>query len=212
MAPLGADAQFRGYLWASRSGGRWSGEINGQLLDVDLGQAAGTCLPHTIDAQADVAIEAARFRDGRITEAMGTLTAGPGRISRGLLEAAVAELSLIQHAQPSTAGDLIAFEQLGVAWHVGADGLSLQGRCPTAGPGTILVDRRQRLLGEPIAQPQPIASLVRTLAPGPPDDGLVPATPAANWLLAHLPATTGNDATGNDATARDDMASHSVGQ
>ena len=46
-----------------------------------------------------------------------------------------------------------------------ANGLRLRGLCTTAEPGTILSDGRNRLLGEPSRESQPVAALVQTLVP-----------------------------------------------
>jgi len=183
---LGPAARFRGYLRATETADGWSGELSGQFLDLEMARLVDDHFAHTLRGPAEVTVEAARFRDGRLQEAVGSLIVGPGVVGQALLESAVEQLELVQNVQPSnTANDVIRFEQLGVAWRLGPQGLTLEGRCPVGGPGTILIDRRQRLLGEPVAQPQPIAALIRVLVD---DRGQrVPAQPASQWLLRRLP-------------------------
>jgi len=204
LGQLGPAAQFRGYLWASETGRGWSGELSGQLTSLSMGHLIDDHFNHSLQAQAEVTVEAARFSHGRHEEAVGTLVTGPGTISRGLLEAAVTELKLVQSGEEQgvsgegrgvrKADEFIPFQQLGVAWRIGPEGLRLQGRCPVAGPGTIMIDRRRALLGEPVAQPQPIAALIRTLVPATGEQ--VPAGDQTEWLLRRLPATRAADGAG----------------
>ena len=66
-----------------------------------------------------------------------------------------------------------------------ASGLRLRGLCTTAEPHTILSDGRNRLLGEPTHERQPVAALVQTLAPS--NALQVPVSRQTDWLLSHLP-------------------------
>jgi hypothetical protein len=178
-------SRFAGSIWASRSAEGWSGQMAGQLLEVDLGRLMTDFSPYELSGTAQLGIESARFRAGRLEEVTGTLAAGPGMVSRSLLDAAVGRLGLVRGAEPQTPGPLAPYEWLALAFRIDASGLELRGRCPAAGPGAILIDRRNRLLSEPVIQPRPVVTLVRTLVPG---SGLeVPATEQAAWLIRYLP-------------------------
>jgi hypothetical protein len=194
---LGPRSRLRGYIWANQKGGKgtsagWEGEFAGQVYDVDLDDLVTGHFPHKLGGTAQVTIQSARFRRQRLEEASGTLVAGPGVISRSLIDAAVEQLGLVLGAEPQTPGELVPYEQLAVGFLIDARGLQLQGGCSEAGhrseavaAGTILADRQGRLLGEPVVQPQPLVALVRTLVPA--SRHQVPATRQTDWLIGHLP-------------------------
>jgi len=189
LSTLGPGCRFRGYLWANQTPGSraaedWDGELTGQLLEVDLDRVLTDRFPHKLSGTADVMIRRARFRRGRLEEAAGVLTAGPGVISRSLIDAAAAQLALVCPTDTSTLDDLIPYEQLALECVLDAAGLSLQGRCD-AGRRMVLVDRRRCLLGEPPAEPQPVVALLRTLVPQ--NELQVPATRQTDWLMRCLP-------------------------
>ncbi len=193
LDPLGPRCRFRGYIWAnqtpgSRSPNDWDGELTGQLLDVDLDRLVTDRFPHKLSGTAEVTIQPARFHRGRLEEAAGIVTAGPGVIGRSLIDAAVERLGLVRNAQPSTTGDpgdLVPYEQLSVGCILDSDGLRLQGRCAMPSPGAILVDRRGRLLSEPRLQPQPVVALLQMLVPH--SEVQVPATCQTDRLMRRLP-------------------------
>ncbi len=209
LGRLGPGSRLRGYIWANQAGdGRtsagWEGELAGQLIELDLDEVTTAArLPHKLSGTAHLTIQSARFRRGRLEEALGTLAAGPGVISRSLIEAAVAELSMARGLRPQEPGDLVPYEQLVVGFLIDTDGLHLQGgRAPSA-PGAILMGRQGWLLGEPTRQPQPVVALLRALVPA--SEVRVPATRQTAWLIGHLPVpqiTTPPDAEATPPQAR----------
>ena len=194
---LGPRSRLRGYIWASQTGDNqtstgWEGEFAGQVYDVDLDDLVTGHFPHKLGGVAQVTVQSARFRRQRLEEASGTLVAGPGVISRSLIDAAVEQLGLVRGVEPQTPGELVPYEQLAAGFLIDARGLRLQGGCSGAGhrsealvAGTILADRQGPLLGEPVVQPQPVVALVRTLVPA--SQHQVPATRQTDWLIGHLP-------------------------
>ena len=189
LSALGPDARFRGYIWANEtaghSAGAWDGEVTGQLSRVDLGQLVSERFPHRLSGTAQLSIQSARFYRGRLEEATGTLTAGPGVISRSLVDAAAVKLTLQKGAAPVAQGDMLPYQELSLAALLDSSGLRLQGRCATGDPGTVLSDGRRRLLGEPLVQPQPVVAVLQTLLPA--SEVQVPATRQTDWLVRHLP-------------------------
>ena len=190
LEQLGARSRLRGYIWASQASddqqpAGWNGELVGQIFDVDLDDLVTGRFPHKLSGTAQLTVQSARFRGGRLEEAEGTLFAGPGVISRSLLDAAAARLGLVRDAQPQAPGDLVPYEQLALAFSIDSRGLKLQGRCPASAPGAILTAREGRLLSEPAQQPQPVLALLRTLVPA--SRHQVPATRQTDWLIGHLP-------------------------
>jgi hypothetical protein len=219
---LGPRSRFRGYLWANQTGDgqtpdglasaghspcptEWAGELAGQAYDVDLDGLVTEHFPHKLGGVAQVTIHSARFRRRRLEEATGTLVAGPGVVSRSLIDAAVEHLGLVrggggyeQMPYPPTAGELqglgdpVPYEQLALAFLIDSRGLRLQGACSASGhrsqalvAGAVLVGRQGRLLSEPAPEPRPVLALLRTLLPA--SEVQVPAAPQTDWLIAHLP-------------------------
>ncbi len=185
LRPLGPRSRLRGYIWANQTPDGWDAEVTGELFDVDLGRLVTEWFPHKLSGTGQVMIQSARFRAGRLVMASGILTAGPGVISRSLINAAVGQLKLVPGMEPPMPGGLVPYEQLALVFILDAQGLTLYGRCTATAPGTILADRNGRLLGEPASQPQPVVALLQTLVPR--SEVQVPATRQTDWLMRHLP-------------------------
>jgi len=184
---LGPASGFRGYLWVNQKPEGWAYELTGQLADVDLESLMTGCSPHKLSGRAQVTVEVARLLQGRLQEAAGSVWAGPGLVSRSLLDASVESLGLERGAEPRSPGNLIPYEQLALSFQIDSEGLRVRGLCPVPGRGTVMVDHASRLLAEPEArgQPIPVGALVRTLVPA---GGVqVPATRASDWLMRALP-------------------------
>jgi hypothetical protein len=190
LGALGAQCRFRGYFWANQDShgsliNNWTGEATGQLLGVDLGRLASDNFPHKLSGTADVTIQRARFRLGRLEEASGAIVAGPGVISRSLLEAAAKHLGLSCNVDLASLDDQVAYDQLALAVYLDQQGLQIEGRCSSNDHAVITTKRRQSLLSEGMSQPQPVTALIQTLVP---DSILqVPATNQTDWLVSHLP-------------------------
>jgi hypothetical protein len=183
LEPLGSRSRFRGYVWATLSDGGWEGQVTGQLLDVPLGNIISERFPHKLSGEANIDIQSAKFAAGRLQKATGKLSAGPGIISRSLIEAAVERLNLTAGVDTRTLRDLVSYEKLSVAFEIDASGLRLAGNCQP--PGTILVDQYRPLLGNPTTGPQPVVALLQTLVPA--NEVQVPATDVTDWLMRRLP-------------------------
>ncbi|MEE8452203.1 MAG: hypothetical protein V3R99_09820 [Thermoguttaceae bacterium] len=206
LEPLGLRSRFRGYVWAKQTPDAdsapplWDGKMTGALLDVDLDDLISANFPHTLSGTATIEIQQARFQQGRLESASGTLVAGPGLdgsgldgltmgtravIGRSLIDAAVEQLGLVRGLESRTPGDLVPYEQLALAFLIDAEGLRLQGRSAVGGPGTVLVDRYGRLLSTSDAYPRPVVALLRALVPQ--SEVQVPATRQTDWLMRYLP-------------------------
>jgi len=190
LTPLGPRSRFRGYIWAKENpGGQacqgWEGEVTGQLLDVDLERLVTDQFPHKLSGTAEITVQSARFRGGRLEEGVAVLAAGPGVISGSLIDAAAGRLRMVCRREPPAGGDLMTYERLAVAALMDQQGLTFQGRCPDAQPGTIMADGHGPLLSEPPEQPQPVVLLLQALVPA--YELQVPACRQTDWLMGHLP-------------------------
>lgn len=181
----GANSRFSGYVSANQNLGGWQGEMVGEWSNLDLGELLGDKCPHKLTGPAQVYLQSVRFRDGRLEEAVGAISAGPGIVSRSLLNAAVERLTLTRGAEPNTPGEFVPYEQLAAAFLLNSKGLQLQGRCSGIGPGSILVDRYCRLLGDPAMQPKPVTALLQMLVSS--GEQQVPASRQSERLLRWLP-------------------------
>jgi hypothetical protein len=185
LKPLGGRCRFRGIIWANETPDGWQGEVTGQLVDLDLGGLVSNHFPHKLSGAGEVTIDSAHFRHGRLEQGSALVVAGPGRIDRSLLAAAVDRLGLAPATEPLPDGDLVEYKQLAFSATLDAQGLTLYGRCDAAEHGAILSDGRHRLLGESQQQPMPAVALVQTLVPQ--SAVQVPASRQTDWLLHHLP-------------------------
>ncbi len=184
---LGSDARMRcsGNLWQSEQG--WSGQVAGELQNVDLHRLVSDRLPHQLTGKAQLEFEELVIEEGRIARAAGALYIGRGMISRSLLAAGGQALGLVPSADalPPPNHPLVAFARMACSFTIGPEGLVFSGKASDALPGAILVDTYGALWAEPALQPQPVAALVRMLAPG--GEAQVPATRQAELLLRWLP-------------------------
>ena len=185
LKPLGHASRFAGYAWARETPAGWEGEMSGRWLGVDLGSLVSDHFPHKLTGLASVSIQRARFRRGRLEEAAGEFSAGPGTIGRTLVEAAAASGRLARAPAETPATELLRYDQLAMDFAIDARGITLRGRCGNVEPCTLLAAGRRRLLGEPAAQPLSIAAVIQALAPA--GEIQVPASRQADWLARHLP-------------------------
>lgn len=181
---LGSRATFHGSIWLNETPAGLDGELSGQLADVDLQSLITEQFPHRLSGLGSITIQRARFHRGRIEEAAGSLTAGPGVVSRSLIDAAVVHLHLVRGTAPESAGTLAPYEQLGLAFLIDSSGLTFRGQCDGP-PGAILQTHDGVLLSEAVGPSGPVVALLRTLVPQ--SEVQVPATREADWLSAWLP-------------------------
>jgi hypothetical protein len=190
---LGAQSRFRGRLEAHQvfqpgSAAGWEGKLTGRILHIELDDLISGRFPHKLSGLADLSIEEARFGNGRLEKAKGLLTAGPGVVSRSLLEASMQYLELVPGVDLGPLAEQVRYQQLAAAISLDETGLRVEGRCTSNEPGTLLVDEQRSVLRNPKAQPQPAAGLAAALAPA--DAYRVPLAGPAQDLSQRLPLPT----------------------
>lgn len=190
--PCGDDATFRGCVWTA-GGESPAADLAGEFAAIDLGRLASLYSGYRFSGRANMVVRSARLRAGRLEEGVFTLSAGPGLISRDLMEMLVSRLKTPRAAEPVHPGDLVSFEQLAFHAVVDRGGLRLHGCCVGPAPGAVLCDHRGPLLLEPVLQPQPLSAVVQVLAPG--DEAPLPLTRRAQSLARLLPLPDGPRAT-----------------
>jgi len=184
--PFDSRCQFRGYLRARHTEAGWDGELFGTFEALELDRLVSDHFSHRLSGRANLTLRRVRFSAGRIEEAEGSLVAGPGMVSRSLLEAAMEHLGLVRGWERPESQRLVPYEQLAASFMLDARGLQLRGACGQGEPGTLLLNRRGSLAAEP-RQIQSIASLLTTLAPR--ARYHLPITRETEWLARHLPLT-----------------------
>jgi hypothetical protein len=187
---LGEASRFCGRIEANQhfqhgiSAG-WEGTLSGRILKVDLDALISERFPHKLSGSADLTIEQAYFRNGRVESAKGLLSAGPGVIGRSLVEAAAQHLGLAPDANMAPLPDQVRYRLMAAAVRLDESGLCIEGRCGNAGTGAVLADDQRCLLGQPKTQPQPAAALAAMLSPA--DAYRIPQSGPAQDLARRLP-------------------------
>ena len=181
---LGPGSTFSGSITGTRTDGRWKLELSGTIDQIDLVSLIAP-FPHTLSGTGQLTLDRATVEDGRLVSATGKLIAGPGTISRSLVDAAQNNLQLgIARRTLLSRGNRIAYQQLNLAFDVDATGLSLRGEIPEA-DGALLVDAQHVVVRQAAVDRLPVVNLLRTLVPQ--TTVQVPATRETAPLTAFLP-------------------------
>lgn len=187
LAGWGDRCGFEGLAELSWTADGWSGELQGRWRQVDLDRWTER-LPHKLSGWAELELRRARWVDGRLTEARGTLASRGGVVSRSLLVTAgdrrTLDLQLQDRIKKSTE-PLWRYQQLAFDFFLGADGLQLVGRCVGHPPGTLLADSQGPLLQDSPRALVPAVALVRAFAPA--SEVQVPAGLETDSMLRRLP-------------------------
>ena len=185
---LGPACRFNGAVWADAANHRWSGEIAGRFTHVDLDKLIAP-FPHKLSGTAELFFQRARFDDGRLLDAAGTIETDGGVISRSLVEAMGESLQLRRPRDTSPdPAQLMRYSHLACGYELTATQLRLSGTCPNAPTGTILLGTSGPLLTESTIRSIPAVALARALSPG--SQFQVPATRETRLLVDSLPIPT----------------------
>lgn len=182
---FGKTCQFTGHIYAVERSGVWTTELEGRASGIDLDLVVSRRFPHKLSGLAEIRLKSVTLEGGRIVRAEGSVTAGPGIISRSLVQSAQTHLHIQAAAQALKGrGNLIPYQQLSVGFKISTEGMSLHGEVPGT-RGAMLVDSRRVLAVEPPLVTQPVVDLVRTLVPN--SEVHVPATRETARLSGVLP-------------------------
>lgn len=186
VSGMGKLCAFDGEISVIQNPLGWAADIKGQLIDVDLDGLVRGRFQHRLSGTAQVRLDGARARDGRLQSASGHLIAGPGMISRSLIHAAQSNLYLnAATAAVTGSGNVLPYEQLSLAFEVDATGLVVRGDAAQE-PGAILVGQNGVvLMSQGTVNRHPALDLLRTLVPN--VELQVPAALETDWLSHVLP-------------------------
>jgi hypothetical protein len=199
---LGAESRFSGLLWAALPPQGWEGGLKGRFSRLDLDRLVTNRFPHKLSGLAEVAIRQAEFHQGRLTKLDGSINAGPGVVSRSLVDDSAQFLRLVAAGEKGDSPHLperpegcfaqmgtvpfsleLPYQLLAASFLLDHRGLQLHGLCEPEGSRVILTGPYRWIVSEPAVQPQPLAGLLQTLIPV--QHIRVPA--GADWLLNRLP-------------------------
>lgn len=186
---LGSLASIQGTLSCTLGPAGASGLFSGQLSGLNLSAMTTGAIPPdlVIEGTGQLTLTEARFRDGRIEHARGSLRCTAGKAGPGVIAGAIEALKLRTDEPPSLTRSAVAFQELSLDFSIDAQQVKLAGRCVHAPAGTLMTsdDGNRVLLSTAGVEPQPPTALVRMFSS--PSLDWVPATPEAQWLLERLP-------------------------
>lgn len=188
LAALGPRCGFRGTCSAEQMPMGWRGELQGELLNVDLDRLVSDHFPHKLSGPAKVQIDNAEFIDGRLAKITCRIDAGPGVVGQSLIDAAAQHWRITPSSdrrEDSPDDSLHHYQQLAARFEMESASLTLEGVCGGQPPGTLLVREEGRTLQTPENAACNTTTLLRVLVPQ--SDLTVPASEATRQLMQILP-------------------------
>lgn len=179
---LGRKSRFSGRVKLRHTADGWNGVVTGDVADADLDALVTERFPHVLSGPAQVQIHRAEIAGGRLDRAEFSLEAGPGQLSRSLIDSVARHLGTANPTAPLPAGSMLPFERLALDGTIVAGGLAIKAR-PNERQGAILRQGDAVYWREPPG-PQSTAQLLRALAPA--AEVQVPAVAAATALMSWL--------------------------
>ena len=180
---LGTESRYCGALGAALLPQGWEGGLKGRFSRLDLDKLVTDRFPHKLSGLADVVIGQAEFHQGRLAKLDGAISAGPGVVSRSLVDDSAQFLRLAVATDPGMVVPELPYQLLAASFQLDHSGLEIHGLCQPEGSRVILTGPYRWIVGEPDVQPQPLAGLLQTLIPV--QHIRVPA--GADWLFDRLP-------------------------
>ncbi|MCE9604023.1 MAG: hypothetical protein K8U03_03875 [Planctomycetia bacterium] len=181
---LGKQARWNGRLKVRRTARGWEGMTSSDATEVDFRQLVGRHAVEQLWGTGEIRFHWAEFAAGRIARLRGTIVAGPGQISRDLLRAGIVHLGLGDVKTMVAEGPPLLFDRLEFDFSIDSEGLTIKSR--SAEQHDALLWRDDIVYWQvPQSGPQPVANLLRALAPE--REALVPLAAPTNALLGLLP-------------------------
>lgn len=181
---LGKQARWSGRLKLRKTSRGWEGIASSDVTEVDFRQLAAEYAPDRIWGSGEVRLHWAEFTAGRIARLRGTIIAGPGQISRDLLRAGIIHLGLGNVGTMVAEGPPVLFDRMELDFSIDAEGLTIKSR--SAEQHDALLWRDDIVYWQtPLTGAQPVANLLRALAPD--RELLVPLGQPTNALMQLLP-------------------------
>ncbi|MDO4575361.1 MAG: hypothetical protein Q4D98_09135 [Planctomycetia bacterium] len=156
LEKMGDKTRFSGEIIIQQSFRGWSGLFRGTFQNLDLSQVLSPDTP--LSGRGELRLESARFDGGRLVEATGTFTAGPGNMKRDFLEKIMKITRLAARGDLQNLSDPVPFERLAFGFRIQNGQITLTGQCPDFGPGVYLTSTNAPLLREPETPRKPFSA------------------------------------------------------
>jgi len=179
---LGSNCRFNGMIWVEQTGDGYNGDVNGRFINVDLKQLVSGQFPHKMEGNAQFELKRARFQNGRLMDAAGSLECQQGAIGSELLAAATENLRM-RSAERSLAAAR-NFRNMNMSFTINQRELAIRGQADNR--GSVLHDAMQQpLLIEASSPTVDVLALVRLLVPS--SNYQVPLTEQTAPILGFFP-------------------------
>jgi hypothetical protein len=187
LQKLGDDCTFHGYVTAECRDDAWQAAAAGRFQAMNL---ATLVEQHPLSGTADVDINQAVWRDGRLVAAAGRLRAERGSIGQTAWQAAASALQVqLDQRLDYEADYLLRYRELAFGFELSERSLRIAGQCQSPAPDTILTDDHGPLvLGSNAAPLEPVA-LVHFLVPE--STSQVPAVSEVRQIMHWMPLPAG---------------------
>ena len=159
---LGEGCQFSGKVWGQHQDGRWHGEFDGRLQNVDLHKLVTQRFPHLLSGAADIEVSAV-LHDGRLQSATGSIHSPGGTIGRSLVEASCQAFPLKCLALETAQDKNWRYSELHFGFDVNVEGIKLAGGCDPLGE-VLLLDQNGPLIERTTADRVAVLSLAEVLS------------------------------------------------
>jgi len=211
---LGNRAVLIGRIWGAQTDRRWEIAMRGRLADVDLDRLITDRFPHKLGGMATIDVVTARLSGERLVEGQGTVVAGPGLISRSLVQSLATHMQMPLLGEAATINEIDKYGRLAFQWRLQGEELALlphqdviaaaqNGVIPPTAASAVLFGQGELPILAAPKQVHPTTDIVRTLVPV--SSVEVPASKETDFLIRHLPipsVMTDDDATVPQARLR----------
>ena len=159
---LGDAATFAGNFTFERTASGWQGEVTGDFANLNLARLAQQDGQPMLSAEANLSVENATIRDGRLHTARGTVATAAGDVDCQWLAEFATALNLRNNVVQRSLSQRIAFDQINFAFQYGDGGLSLAGRCDAS--QTVMLDAWGPIVATTAAHRSQLRPLIETMA------------------------------------------------
>jgi hypothetical protein len=186
LATLGSECTFHGYVTVEQNDNGWQAAAAGRFARVKLDALV---TQHALTGVADVDINQAVWKNGRLTAVAGRLRAEGGTIGQTAWQAAADTLAAqLSERLDQRADVVLRYKELALGFELNERSLRIAGQCASQHPDTILTDDYGALVVGSNAAPLEPVSLVHFLVPA--SQSQVPAVAEVRQLMHWMPLPT----------------------
>jgi hypothetical protein len=180
LATLGSECTFHGYVTVEQNDNGWQAAAAGRFARVKLDALV---TQHALTGLADVDINQAVWKNGRLTGVAGRLRAEGGTIGQTAWQAA--EAALAARYDQRLNQPVLRYKELAFGFELNERSLRIAGQCASQEPDTIVTDYDGAVVVGSNAAPLEPVSLVHFLVPA--SQSQVPAVAEVRQLMHWMP-------------------------